>query len=209
MPVVNAKHLIFFLLFLTICTSCVAPRIVRPLEKGQKAFRIDAGMVIDSTIKYNKTTRFILELTYAKAINEKTTGFFTLRANYFLWPVFEGGFVHAFAKPKGIIPGFSTSITGGLMPFYDGRNYGVFPTIQFAPNLYREFSEKKHFIYFGANGWLWPGSDRLILFTPQIGSSLVFKQYEFNLEAQYIPEMTELLFENKSACISIGLTRKF
>jgi hypothetical protein len=210
MPEVKVKLLLPFLFVIIFCTSCVAPRMVRPLEDEQNAFRVDLGYVLEDSITKSENQKFTASITYARGLSDNTTGYFTLRGNYFRLPILEAGILHSFKNSEGIIPGFSSSFTVSGVVLDETPDFILL--LQAAPNLYWEFTEKKHFIYVGSSLWIWPNDKYLIRFAPHIGSALVFNKYELNLEFKYTPKDSELfdpLLLNQSYGMYIGVTRKF
>ncbi len=173
--------------------SCTSSRIVKPLNEKEK----EIGLSIGGPMIYFSDISIPIPLTslhYAYGYNNELSLYGGLHTTSLL-----SGVIHTdFGIVQNIIDEdnfyFGASVNPGLHFMIDTweGNPKLFPTVDL--NVYRTYSDKGNFFYFGATNWFdlvkFRAHDELNttkwLVSPQLGHTFVRNNWNINLEVKYL-----------------------
>ena len=173
--------------------SCMPSRIVRPLEKGQRAIGAHLGGPL---IGFGGTTIPIpfTSLMYAQGVTEKTTAFASIHTTSLLFGVIQtdiGAVYNLYYNDSSRI-GFSVALAVNMAYDTWESNFKIWP--QLDVNMYWNIRPKKSFVYLGVDNWFelsgkkehgQKQTNRWII-NPQIGYTNVRKKWNHNIEFKYL-----------------------
>jgi len=205
--------------------SCAPSRIVRPLDKGQKAIGLNLGGPL---IGFSGTTIPVpfTSLMYAQGVTEKTTVFGSIHTTSLLFGVIQTdiGVCHRLYYSDSTRIGLS--VTPAINLAYDKweGNFKVWPQIDI--NVYWDIKPKKSFVYLGVDNWFelsgkkaheQTQQNRWII-NPQIGYTNSRNKWNYNIEFKYLvpylnnePGVVDYKGVNGKGAVGVYLsfTRKF
>lgn len=173
--------------------SCTPSRLVRPLEKGQKAINAHLGGPL---IGFSGKTIPIpfTSVMYAQGLTNKTSVFGSIHTTSLLFGVFQTdiGACYQLYYHDRLRTGLS--VTPALDMAFDKweKKFKCWPQLDI--NAYWDIKPKKSFLYLGVDNWFemarYKAHDQLQknhwLFNPQLGFTYVRKKWNYNIEAKYL-----------------------
>ncbi len=181
------------LLIITQLFSCMPSRVVRPLDKGQRAVGAHLGGPL---IGFAGTTipMPFTSIMYAQGVTEKTTVFGSVHTTSLLFGVIQTdiGACHNLYYNDSLRIGLS--VTPAVNMAYDKweSNFKLWPQVDV--NMYWDIRPKKSFVYVGVDNWFelantrehdQPQENRWIV-NPQIGYTNVRDKWNHNIEFKYL-----------------------
>src|ERR1017187_7579141 len=193
-------YILYFIFFFTPCLilfeACAPSRLVRPLEKGQKAISADLGGPViqfkNALIPIPLTT-----LMYGQGISDKTSVFGSLHTTSLLFGVLQtdiGACQRIYYNDSlrlGISFNPALNIAQEFWPQWSG-GFKCWPQLDL--NIYWEVKAKKSFFYLGVENWFEFASTRAEdqaqtthwIFCPQAGYTWARPKWNFNVELKDI-----------------------
>ena len=219
------SRLIGVVLLSQLLFSCMPSRIVRPLDKGEKAVNLHVGGPL---IGFAGTTIPVpfTSLMYAQGVTDKTTVFGSLHTTSLLFGVVQtdiGACQNLYYNDSLKL---GISVTPAINMAYDTweGNFKLWP--QLDVNAYWDIKPQKSFVYFGVDNWFelsgtkahnQSQKNRWII-NPQIGFTHVRNKWNYNIEGKWLtpylkntPNVVDYKgISGKGAVgIYISFTRKF
>lgn len=205
--------------------SCAPSRIVRPLDKGQKAISANFGGPLmgfaGTTIPMPLTS-----IVYAQGVTDNATVFGSVHSTALLFGVLQTDIGVCYSPYYNDSLRLGVSITPALNVAVDTweGNFKLWPQVDV--NVYWDIKPKKSYIYAGIDNWFELSSTRAHgeaqqnrwLFNTQLGFTHVREKWDYNFEAKYLLPYLEnepnvVKYRGISGKGAIGLyftlTRKF
>ncbi len=181
------------IVILIILNSCAPSRIVRPLDKGQKAINASLGGALigfaGTTIPIPLTT-----VTYAQGVADKTTAFGSVHTTSLLFGIFQTdiGVCHRLYYNDSLRFGISVNPVINLAFDKWEKKFKCWPQADI--NFYWEIKPKKSFFYAGVENWFELAQKKAHdqnqqthwIFCPQIGYTYTRNKWNYNTEIKYI-----------------------
>jgi len=200
-------------------------RIVKPLDKGQKAISANLGGPL---IGFSGTTIPVpfTSIMYAQGINEKITTYGSIHTTSLLFGVFQTDLGACYGLYYNDSLRIGLSVTPAANIAYDKweGNFKLWPQVDV--NVYWDINPKKSFIYLGVDNWFELSKlkahnetqENNWILNTQIGYTHVRKKWNYNIEAKYLvpylnnqPNVVEYKGINDKGAVGIyiSFTRKF
>ena len=173
--------------------SCMPSRIVRPLDKGQKAIGAHLG---GPMIGFSGTTipMPFTSIMYAQGVSDKTTVFGSLHTTSLLFGVIQTDMGACYNVVYSDSLKLGLSVTPAINLAYDKweGNFKAWP--QLDVNVYWDIKPKKSFLYVGVDNWFELSSKKAHnqaqtnrwIVNPQIGFTYVRKKWNYNIEGKWL-----------------------
>jgi len=181
------------LLLSQVFLSCMPSRIVRPLDRGQRAIGAHLGGPLISFVGTTIPMPFT-SLMYAQGVTEKTTAFGSIHVTSLLFGVIQTDIGACYNLYYNDSVRLGLSVTPAVNMAYDKweGNFKFWPQVDV--NIYWDIRPKKSFVYLGVDNWFELSSKKAHgedqtnrwIVNPQIGYTNVRNKWNYNLEFKYL-----------------------